>query len=111
MPLDETQDRASTVEALVRSHIGETATETCKGINGLTNEAADAIRDATDPTVRDIALIGAAQQLEHYEIAVYGTLRRWAEILGLDEDAVLLESIETEEANGDTLLTAIAERV
>jgi hypothetical protein len=45
---------------------------------------------------RDIALIGAAQQVEHQEIAVYGTLRCWAEILGLTADAAVLETIEEE---------------
>jgi ferritin-like metal-binding protein YciE len=109
--LDETQGHVSTVESILRSHIGEAATETCKVINGLTAEASDAIKDATDPSVRDIALIGAAQQVEHHEIAVYGTLRRWAEILGLDEDAALLESIEAEEENADAVLTEIADRV
>ena len=111
MHLDETQGHISTVESLLRDHTGDAATETCKVINGLTAEAADTIEDATDPTVRDIALIGAAQQVEHHEIAVYGTLRRWAEILGLDQDAALLESIEAEEENADAVLTEIAERV
>ena len=111
MHLDETHGHVATVESLLRDHIGEAATETCKVISGLTNEAADTIKDATDPTVRDIALIGAAQQVEHHEIAVYGTLRRWAEILGLDQDAALLESIEAEEENADAVLTEIAERV
>ena len=80
-------------------------------INGLTAEASDVIKDVTQPCMRDIALIGAAQQVEHYEIAIYGTLRRWAEILGLDEDATLLESIEVEEANADAILSQIAQRV
>jgi ferritin-like metal-binding protein YciE len=111
MHLDETQGHVSTVEILLRTHIGETATETCKVMNGLTTEASDTIKDATHPSVRDIALIGAAQQVEHHEIAVYGTLRRWAEILGLDEDAALLESIEAAEENADAVLTEIAERV
>jgi ferritin-like metal-binding protein YciE len=109
--LDETQGHVSTLESLLRTHVGEVATETCKVIDGLTTEAADTIKDATDPAVRDIALIGAAQQVEHHEIAVYGTLRRWAEILGLDEDAALLESIEAEEENADAVLTEIADRV
>jgi len=80
-------------------------------INGLTAEASATMKDVTDPTVRDIALIGAAQEVEHHEIAVYGTLRRWAEIIGLDEDAALIESIEVEEENADAVLTEIAERV
>jgi ferritin-like metal-binding protein YciE len=111
MHLDETHGHVSTIESLLRNHLGEASTETCKVINGLSAEAADAIKDATDPTVRDIALIGAAQQVEHHEIAVYGTLRRWAEILGLDQDAALLESIESEEENADAVLTEIADRV
>ena len=111
MHLDETQGHASSVEGLLRKHIGEAATETCKVIGGLTTEASDTIKDATDPSVRDIAIIGAAQQVEHHEIAVYGTLRRWAEILALDEDAAVLESIEAEEENADAVLTEIADRV
>lgn len=111
MHLDETQGHVSTVESILRNRTGETATETCKVINGLTTEASDTISDATDSTIRDIALIGAAQQVEHHEIAVYGTLRRWAEILGLDEDAALLEAIQAEEENADAVLTEIADRV
>lgn len=109
--LDETNGHVSTIESILQNRIGDAATETCKVIGGLASEASDTIRDATDPTVRDIALIGAAQQVEHHEIAVYGTLRRWAEILGLDDDAALLESIEAEEENADAVLTEIAERV
>jgi ferritin-like metal-binding protein YciE len=111
MHLDETRGHVSTVESILRSHIGEAATEACKVINGLTTEASDIIKDVTDTTVRDIALIGGAQQVEHHEIAVYGTLRRWAEILGLDQDAALLESIEAEEENADAVLTEISDRV
>ncbi|HEY3706562.1 MAG TPA: DUF892 family protein [Terracidiphilus sp.] len=111
MHLDETQGHVSTVESILRTHIGEAAAETCKVMDGLATEASDTISDATEPTIRDIALIGAAQQVEHHEIAVYGTLRRWAEILGLDEDAALLESIEAEEENADAVLTEIADRV
>ncbi len=111
MHLDETQGHVSSVEGLLRKHIGESATEACKVINGLTTEASDIIKDVTDPSVRDIALIGGAQQVEHHEIAVYGTLRRWAEILGLDEDAAVIESIEAEEENADAVLTEIADRV
>src|SRR6516162_7514302 len=53
--LDETQGHVSSVEALLRKHIGEAATETCKVINGLSTEASDVIKDATDPGVRDVA--------------------------------------------------------
>ena len=76
----------------------------------FTTEASDTIKDVTDPSIRDIALIGAGQQVEHHEIAVYGTLRRWAEILNL-QDAMVLKSIENEEVKADELLTSISRRV
>jgi ferritin-like metal-binding protein YciE len=109
--LEETKGHVTYVEALLQRATGETKTETCKVIGGLATEASDIITDVTDPSIRDIALIGAAQQVEHHEIAVYGTLRRWAEILGLPEDAAVLEVIEEEEGNADDLLSEIAERV
>jgi ferritin-like metal-binding protein YciE len=109
--LKETDGHVTKVETLLRRNLGESKVETCKVIHGLATEASDTIKDVTDPSIRDIALIGAAQQVEHHEIAVYGTLRRWAEILGLAEDEVVLESIEAEEANADRLLSEIAERV
>ncbi|MFZ0320115.1 MAG: DUF892 family protein, partial [Candidatus Sulfotelmatobacter sp.] len=96
------------IEGLLRSNQGDDSTETCRVIDGLTTEASDTIKDVTDPSVRDIALIGAAQQVEHHEIAVYGTLRRWAEIIGRTSDASILESIEAEEVNADETLTQIA---
>ncbi|HKF47195.1 MAG TPA: DUF892 family protein [Terracidiphilus sp.] len=109
--LDETKGHVSTLESILRKHTGEAATETCKAIGGLATEATDTIKDASDPCIRDIAIIGSAQQVEHHEIAVYGTLRRWAELLGHDDDAALLESIEGEEENADAVLTDIASRV
>lgn len=109
--LQETEGHVAKVESLLQSNLGEAKAETCKVINGLTTEASDTVTDVTDPFIRDIALIGAAQQVEHHEIAVYGTLRRWAEILGLDHDALILEAIEEEEISADALLSEIAERV
>ncbi len=109
--LEETKGHVARVEGLLHRLTGEVSTETCKVIGGLSTEASDTIKDVQDPSVRDIALIGAAQQVEHHEIAVYGTLRRWAELLGLDQDAAVLESIEAEEVNADDLLTSISERV
>jgi ferritin-like metal-binding protein YciE len=109
--LEETKEHVAKVEGLLKSNTRESKTETCKVISGLTTEASDTITDVTDPSIRDIALIGAAQQVEHHEIAVYGTLRRWAEILGLSADVLVLESIEEEEGKADQLLTEISERV
>jgi ferritin-like metal-binding protein YciE len=109
--LQETRGHVAKVESLLRTHTGEAETETCKVINGLSTEASDTIKDVTDPTVRDIALIGAGQQVEHHEIAVYGTLRNWATMLGLTNDAEVLRMIEEEEENADELLTSIASKV
>ena len=109
--LEETKDHVTKVESLLRSIVGEADTETCKVMDGLMTSASDLITDVKDTSVRDIALIGAAQQVEHHEIAVYGTLRRWAQLLGLDGDALILESIEVEEINADEILTDISERV
>jgi ferritin-like metal-binding protein YciE len=109
--LGETEGHVTKIESLLARNAGSVDTETCKVINGLTTEASNTIKDVKDPSIRDIALIGAAQQVEHHEIAVYGTLRRWAELLGQSEDASVLELIETEEINADELLSEIAERV
>jgi ferritin-like metal-binding protein YciE len=109
--LEETKGHVAKVEQLLQKNDGKADTETCKVIDGLTTEASDTIKDVTDPSIRNVALIGAAQQVEHHEIAVYGTLRRWADLLGLTDDSRVLLSIEKEEANADKLLTQISERV
>ncbi len=109
--LEETKGHVSKIQSLLINNQGNDSTETCRVIDGLVTEASDTIKDVTDPSVRDIALIGAAQQVEHHEIAVYGTLRRWAEIMGLSSDAAILESIEAEEEKADELLTQISETV
>lgn len=109
--LEETKGHVSKVQGLLQRNTGNTETETCKVIDGLTTEASDTMKDVTDPSIRNIALIGAGQQVEHHEIAVYGTLRRWAEILGLTEDTTILKTIEKEEGNADRILTQISERV
>jgi ferritin-like metal-binding protein YciE len=108
--LEQTRGHVSKVQQLLRTNTGDSNSETCKVINGLTTEASDTIKDVTDPSIRDIALVGAAQQVEHHEIAVYGTLRRWAEILNL-QDANVIRAIENEEIKADEMLTSISKRV
>ncbi len=83
----------------------------CKVLSALVSEAEDMIKDATDLTVRDVALIAAAQRVEHYEIASYGAVRRWAQILGEAEQAALLNQTIQEEGHADHLLTSISDRV
>ena len=89
----------------------ESSSQTCKVIHALVTEAQDTIKDVNDPDVLDVALIGAAQQVEHHEIAVYGTLKTWAKLLGLTEDATVLEGILHDEKHADTLLSDISDRV
>ena len=109
--LEETHGHVRQIESLLQRNVGSTEIETCKVIDGLSTEASDVIKDVVEPSILNIALIGAAQQVEHHEIAVYGTLLRWAEILGLESDVEVLESIEEDEINADEILTEISERV
>jgi ferritin-like metal-binding protein YciE len=109
--LEQTRDHVAKVESILRGVTGEANTTTCKVISGLTTEAEDNIKDATDPGIRDVSLIASGQQVEHHEIAVYGTLRTWAGILGQANNVVILDSILAEEEEADDLLTQISERV
>jgi ferritin-like metal-binding protein YciE len=84
---------------------------TCKAISGLITEAQDSIKDASDASIRDITLIACGRQVEHHEIAVYGTLRTWANLLGLTDDARVLDSILSEEKQADVLLSSISDGV
>lgn len=108
----ETESHVAKVRKLIEMNSTDTSsTETCKAIRGLSTEAVEAIKDTYDLSIRDIAIIGAAQQVEHHEIAVYGTLRHWAEVLGRFQDAGVLESIEAEEIASDRRLTEISSNV
>ena len=109
--LEQTKGHVTKVESILRRATGEDNTTTCKAISSLITEAEDNIKDAEDDSVRDVTLIASGQQVEHHEIAVYGTLRTWAGILGEQNDAAMLESILKEEKAADDLLTQISDRV
>ena len=109
--LTETQQHVVKVQNLLRDATGDDSTSTCKAISALISEAEDNIKDAAEPSIRDITMIASAQQVEHHEIAVYGTLRTWAELLGQDGAANTLETILEEEKNADELLSTIADSV
>jgi ferritin-like metal-binding protein YciE len=83
--------------------------KTCEAIQGLNAEMAEVLEDFGDSPAADAALIGAAQAVEHYEIARYGTLKTWANQLGMAEAATLLDQTLQEEKRTDELLTRIAE--
>ena len=82
----------------------------CHGMEGLLKEGEEVMAEPADPSVLDAAMIATAQRVEHYEIAAYGTLRTYANQLGLKEHARLLQKTLDEEGNTDKLLTRIAER-
>jgi ferritin-like metal-binding protein YciE len=83
----------------------------CKGMQGLVSEGSEMIDGDFEADVRDAGLISAAQRVEHYEIAAYGTVRTYATILGEEEAASLLEQTLEEEEETDQKLTELAEEI
>ncbi len=81
----------------------------CMGMQGIIQEGQEMMQAGWDPEVLDAALIAAAQKVEHYEMAAYGTLRTWAHDLGHDREADLLQQTLNEEGDTDHKLTQIAE--
>jgi ferritin-like metal-binding protein YciE len=105
--LEETRGHVQRLED-IRGQIGTTLSDECKGMRGLIEEGQEIIAAGGDPNVKDAALISAAQRVEHYEIAAYGTARTLADELDLDDAKDLLDQTLDEESNADTLLTKIA---
>lgn len=83
--------------------------KTCHAMKGIVEEGAEIIAEGGDPAAKDAALIGAAQKVEHYEIAGYGTARTFASVLDEDDVAALLQATLDEEGAADEKLTSIAE--
>ena len=81
----------------------------CKAMEGLIEEGKEMMQEDMEDEVMDAALIASAQKIEHYEIAAYGTLRTYAELLGEKSDARLLQQTLDEEGNMDKQLTQLAE--
>ena len=81
----------------------------CHGMEGLLEEGKELMAEKPEPDVLDAGLISKAQHVEHYEIAGYGTVRTWAQQLGFDQQAALLQETLDEEAEADKALTQLAE--
>lgn len=81
----------------------------CLGIQGLIEEGSELIKEEADPSVKDAGLIAAAQRVEHYEMAAYGTLRTYAQMLGYESAAQALQDTLDEEGETDHKLTQLAE--
>ena len=105
--LEETRDHVRRLDE-IRGQIGSSMSEQCDGMRGLIQEGEEIISATGDPNVKDAALISAAQRVEHYEIAAYGTARTLADEIGLGEAKDLLDQTLDEESNADKLLTKIA---
>ena len=109
--LNETRQHVTRLEQSFAA-LGEKAkAETCDGMKGLISEGDDHVGDAEEGSVRDAAIIGAAQRVEHYEIAAYGTAIAHARLLGHDAVVRALEATLAEEKAADRTLTTIAQSV
>ena len=107
--LQETRQHVSRLERIFQQ-IGEKSSgETCEAMKGLIKEGDILVKAEGDASVRDAGLVGAAQRVEHYEMAGYGTARSLARRLGEDEIAETLQQTLNEEAQADKKLTSIAE--
>jgi ferritin-like metal-binding protein YciE len=107
--LKQTQEHVKRLERIFKS-LGEKAGgETCKGMEGLIKEGNQMAKMKGEDAARDAGLIAAAQRVEHYEIAAYGTVRTYAELLGHDEHVTLLDKTLNEEEDTDERLTQLAE--
>lgn len=85
--------------------------KSCEGMKGVLEEGASMMKEAEEGDVRDAAMISAAQRVEHYEMAAYGTVRTYAELLGQTQCAKLLDETLEEEKAADQKLTSIAMKV
>jgi ferritin-like metal-binding protein YciE len=106
--LAETREHVARLERIFSELGKEPGGEKCEGMAGLIKEGEEVLQMQGDPTVIDAALIAAAQRVEHYEIAGYGTVKTLADHLDLGEAKSLLDETLDEESKADTLLTKIA---
>ena len=83
----------------------------CKAMQGLIEEASELMEEDADDAVMDAGLIAAAQKVEHYEIASYGTVRTWANLCGNEDAAELLQETLDDETEADQKLTELAENL
>jgi len=106
--LRQTRNQVQRLEQIFQSMQEKPKGKKCKGMQGLIKEGEEVIKEDFEPEIRDAALICAAQKVEHYEISGYGSVRTFAELLGLNDAAELLQqTLDGEEAT-DQKLTQLA---
>jgi ferritin-like metal-binding protein YciE len=109
--LDETKEQARRIQQVFQALGEKSSGKTCKAMQGLVAEAKELLAEDADPVVMDAALIVAAQKVEHYEIAGYGSVCTFGRVLGYQEATELLKQTMAEEERTDKLLTGLAEKL
>jgi ferritin-like metal-binding protein YciE len=109
--LEETRGHIQRLEQIFERQSMSGKGKKCEGMEGLLKEGAELLQTRAEPWVKDAGLIGAAQRVEHYEIAGYGTARTFAEHLGEQDIAEMLQETLDEEGAADQKLTQIAQDV
>ena len=108
--LNQTKRQAERIERIFsQREDGSPKGKKCVGMEGLIEEGKEIMQENAEEVVMDAGLIAAAQKVEHYEIASYGTARAWAQQMGYDRDAELLQQTLEEESMANEKLTQIAE--
>jgi len=107
--LRQTEGQVDRIERIFSELGGSPRGKKCVGMEGLVEEGNELLQEDVEPDVLDAGLIAAAQKVEHYEIASYGTARAWAQRLGYDKAARLLQETLEEESMANEKLTKIAE--
>jgi ferritin-like metal-binding protein YciE len=109
--LGQTEGHAKRLEQIFKALDEKPKGKKCKGMQGLIDEGKEMMNEDLEGEVMDAALISAAQRVEHYEIAAYGTVRTYAEILGETKAVSLLDDTLEEEKKTDQKLTELAENI
>lgn len=106
--LEVTRNQIERLDQIFRSMNEGSKRTTCVGMKGLIEEGREMLKKVEDPDALDAGLLASAQKVEHYEISAYGTARTYAELLGEDEAAQLLQETLDEEEETDRRLTELA---
>ena len=107
--LEETEGHVERLQKVFESVDEKPKSKTCKAMKGLLEEGSELLQELKGKSSIDAGIIAAAQKVEHYEIASYGTVRAWAEQMGHSEAVELLQETLDEESAADEKLTEIAE--
>lgn len=109
--LRQTSEQVSRLEQIFEMLDEKPTGKKCAGMEGLLKEGAETMQEKYDDNVMDAALIGAAQRVEHYEIAAYGTVKAFAELLGESEQVSLIDETLNEEKETDEKLTQLSQDI